>query len=130
MLEAEPGLNDAPAVLAVTLLSGKGAHLAAPALLPAIIGYELVAGAAIGVAAGLLGALALRRVALPASGLAGRQGKTGRRQCASPPRRVSWMPTSSWLPTGSVPRRGRHCFLTIRGFVTRGSPPGACSPIL
>jgi cell volume regulation protein A len=69
MLEAESGLNDAPAVLAVTLLSGTGAHVATPALVPAIIGYDLAAGAAIGVAAGLLGALALRRVALPASGL-------------------------------------------------------------
>jgi cell volume regulation protein A len=68
-LEAESGFNDAPAVLAVTLLSGSGVHNPAPALLPAIIGYELAAGAAIGVLAGLLGALALRRVALPASGL-------------------------------------------------------------
>jgi cell volume regulation protein A len=67
MLEAESGLNDAPAVLAVTLLSAHG--LSSPALIPALVVYELLAGAAIGLGVGLLGALALRRVALPASGL-------------------------------------------------------------
>jgi cell volume regulation protein A len=69
MLEAESGLNDAPAVLAVTLLSASGHH--APSL-PLVIGevvFELVVGAAVGVAAGLAGAYVLRRVALPASGL-------------------------------------------------------------
>ncbi len=68
-LEAESGLNDAPAVLAVTLLSVAGSHPPAPLLLAGIAGYELAAGAAIGLAAGLVGALALRRMALPASGL-------------------------------------------------------------
>ncbi len=69
MLEAESGLNDAPAVLAVTLLSGTGQHPSAPVLVAGIVGYELAAGAAIGLGAGLIGALSLRRVALPASGL-------------------------------------------------------------
>jgi NhaP-type Na+/H+ and K+/H+ antiporter len=69
MLEAESGLNDPPAVLAVTLLSGTGAHPHGPALIAGIVVYELAAGAAIGLLAGLLGAFALRRVALPASGL-------------------------------------------------------------
>ena len=69
MLEAESGLNDAPAVLAVTLLSGTGRHSSAPALVAGLVGYQLAAGAAIGLLAGLLGALSLRRVALPASGL-------------------------------------------------------------
>ncbi len=69
MLEAESGLNDAPAVLAVTVLSETGPHAPAPALVAGIIGYQLAAGAAIGLLAGLLGALSLRRVALPASGL-------------------------------------------------------------
>jgi len=69
MLEAESGLNDAPAVLAVTLLSGTGLHPSGPALVAGIVGYQLAAGAAIGLLAGLLGALSLRRVALPASGL-------------------------------------------------------------
>jgi NhaP-type Na+/H+ and K+/H+ antiporter len=67
-LEAESGFNDAPAVLAVTLLSATGSH-DGPALIVGLVVFELVAGAAIGLATGLLSALALRRVALPASGL-------------------------------------------------------------
>jgi NhaP-type Na+/H+ and K+/H+ antiporter len=69
MLEGESGLNDAPSVLAVTLLSQHGTH--GPQALP-IIGevlWELAGGAAIGVAVGLLGLLFLRKVALPATGL-------------------------------------------------------------
>ena len=69
MLEAESGLNDPPAVLAVTLLSGTGPHATGPALIAGIVAYELAAGAAIGLLAGLLGWFTLRRVALPASGL-------------------------------------------------------------
>jgi cell volume regulation protein A len=69
MLEAESGLNDAAAVLAVSLLSEPEVHAPTLALIPAVVVYALVAGAAIGLAAGVIGALALRRVALPASGL-------------------------------------------------------------
>ena len=69
MLEGESGLNDPPAVLAVTLLSDIGHHPPSPALIAGEIAWQLAAGAAIGVLAGVLGALALRRVALPASGL-------------------------------------------------------------
>ena len=69
MLEAESGLNDAPAVLAVSLLSETSLHRPGAIVVPGLIGYELVAGAAIGLALGLLGAVALRRVALPSSGL-------------------------------------------------------------
>jgi NhaP-type Na+/H+ and K+/H+ antiporter len=69
MLEGESGLNDPPAVLAVTLLSNVGHHAPSPALIAGEVVYQLAAGAAIGVAAGVLGAVALRRVALPASGL-------------------------------------------------------------
>ena len=69
MLEGESGLNDPPAVLAVTLLSDVGHHLPSPALLAGEVVYQLAAGAAIGLLAGQLGALALRRVALPALGL-------------------------------------------------------------
>ena len=65
-LEAESGLNDPPAVLAVTLLSEIGHHAPSPALIAGEIAWQLAAGAAIGLTAG---ALALRRVALPASGL-------------------------------------------------------------
>jgi len=69
MLEGESGLNDPPSVLAVTLLSGVGHHPPSAALLVGQVAYQLAAGAAIGLAAGVIGALALRRVALPASGL-------------------------------------------------------------
>jgi cell volume regulation protein A len=69
MLEGESGLNDPPAVLAVTLLSDIGHHPPSGALIAGEIAWQLAAGAAIGVLAGMAGALALRRVALPASGL-------------------------------------------------------------
>lgn len=69
ILEGESGLNDPSAVLAVTLISHPGPHGLSPAMIAGLIVYQLVAGAAIGSAAGLIGALALRRVALPASGL-------------------------------------------------------------
>jgi cell volume regulation protein A len=69
MLEGESGLNDPGAVLAVTLLSDVGHHPPAPAIIVGEIAYELAAGAAIGLLAGVAGAVALRRVALPASGL-------------------------------------------------------------
>jgi cell volume regulation protein A len=68
-LEAESGLNDAPAVLAVTLLTEVGAHPPGAVLIAGLIAYQLAAGAAIGLLAGAIGAVALRRVALPASGL-------------------------------------------------------------
>ncbi len=69
MLEAESGLNDAPAVLAVTLFSQLDQHLPAPALIVGLVAYQLVAGALTGLLVGVAGAFALRRVALPASGL-------------------------------------------------------------
>jgi cell volume regulation protein A len=69
VLEAESGLNDAPVVILVTLLSTTA--LAQIALAPAValVVYELVGGAAIGVLVGLGGAWVLRRSALPAAGL-------------------------------------------------------------
>ena len=69
MLEGESGLNDPPAVLAVTLLSDIGRHPPSPVLIAGEIAWQLAAGAVIGVLAGAAGALVLRRVALPASGL-------------------------------------------------------------
>jgi NhaP-type Na+/H+ and K+/H+ antiporter len=71
MLEGESGLNDPPAVLAVTLLSqaGQHSHGASPTLIAGEIVWELAAGATIGLALGLIGTVFLRRVALPASGL-------------------------------------------------------------
>ncbi|MDR0344255.1 MAG: potassium/proton antiporter [Nocardiopsaceae bacterium] len=69
MLEGESGFNDAAAVLAVTLLSEASTHAPSALLVAGIVLYQLAAGAVIGLAAGLLGVLVLRRVALPASGL-------------------------------------------------------------
>jgi cell volume regulation protein A len=71
MLEAESGFNDAPVVITVVALTeiavGHDSHpwwwLVGEA------GFELLAGAAIGLAVGWLGGQALRQVALPASGL-------------------------------------------------------------
>jgi len=65
-LELESGLNDAPAYIAVVLLAGGAAVDWA---LPLQVVYQLGAGAAIGLALGWLGAQALRRIALPATGL-------------------------------------------------------------
>jgi len=66
-LELESGLNDAPVVIVVVLLSSD-AVLNLPEA-GALLVYELIAGAAIGIAMGFLGAWVLRRSALPASGL-------------------------------------------------------------
>src|SRR5262245_7429333 len=68
-LEAESGLNDAAAVLAVTLLSGTVLKMPGPALVVGVVAFQLAAGAVIGLLAGLLGAVSLKRLALPASGL-------------------------------------------------------------
>ncbi|WP_395695763.1 potassium/proton antiporter [Nocardioides sp.] len=68
-LEAESGLNDAPTVVLVTLVStGAAADHGLLAML-GIIGYELVAGTLLGLAAGFGGAWIMRRAALPSSGL-------------------------------------------------------------
>lgn len=68
-LEAESGLNDAPTVVLVTLISaGAVAEYGVPAV-GAIIVYELIAGLVVGLGVGFAGAWVLRRVALPASGL-------------------------------------------------------------
>jgi cell volume regulation protein A len=69
ILEAESGLNDAPAVLAVTLLSGSTVPMPGPAGAVGVVAYALAAGALVGLLAGLLGAISLKRLALPASGL-------------------------------------------------------------
>jgi len=69
ILEAESGINDAPVVLLVSLLSvdGLGAHPWWQQAL--LVGYELLAGAALGLLVGFVGAWTLRRAALPAAGL-------------------------------------------------------------
>ncbi|MEV6643298.1 potassium/proton antiporter [Amycolatopsis sp. NPDC051371] len=65
-LELESGINDAPAYIAVVVLA-EGATV--DWTLPLLVVYELAAGLAIGLAFGWLGGLALRKAALPATGL-------------------------------------------------------------
>ncbi|RBQ13942.1 potassium/proton antiporter [Spongiactinospora rosea] len=69
ILEAESGFNDAPCVIAVALLSV--AKVPTPGLWEFIgeATYELGIGAAVGLLVGPVGSYALRRIALPASGL-------------------------------------------------------------
>jgi potassium/hydrogen antiporter len=68
-LEAESGLNDAPTVLLVSLVS-TGAALDHGVLgFLGIVAYELLAGVALGLGIGFGGAAVMRRVALPSSGL-------------------------------------------------------------
>lgn len=68
LLEAESGFNDAPAAIVVLMLSTVPLTIAPMHAVGSVV-YELVAGSAIGLAVGALGALMLRRAALPASGL-------------------------------------------------------------
>ncbi|WP_280829909.1 potassium/proton antiporter [Mycobacterium sp. OTB74] len=68
LLEAESGLNDAPAVILVVMFSVVPLHFELGEALLNLV-YELLAGAAIGLLCGYLGAFTLRRIALPASGL-------------------------------------------------------------
>lgn len=68
-LEAESGLNDAPTVVLVTLISTGVADEHGPLALGGIIVFELAAGVLVGLAAGFGGAWVMRRAALPASGL-------------------------------------------------------------
>jgi potassium/hydrogen antiporter len=66
-LEAESGLNDAPAVIVVTLLASRNPHGVGHAALTLV--YELGVGAAIGLLVGWAASEGLRRAALPATGL-------------------------------------------------------------
>lgn len=66
-LEAESGLNDAPTVVLVTLISAGGSHSVLG--LAGLVVFELVVGVLGGLAIGYGGAWLMRRVALPASGL-------------------------------------------------------------
>jgi cell volume regulation protein A len=68
VLEMESGLNDAPAVIAVVLLSAHHPQTN-PAVIVGLVAYELLAGGLIGFGVGWLGARRLQQVALPASGL-------------------------------------------------------------
>jgi len=68
LLEAESGFNDAPAAIVVLMLSTTPLTIAPIHAIGDVV-FELVVGSAIGLVAGLLGAMMLRRAALPASGL-------------------------------------------------------------
>ncbi|MFE0626989.1 potassium/proton antiporter [Streptomyces sp. NPDC058864] len=68
VLEAESGFNDAPVVILVVAFSQHWPVHNWGVLLGEIA-LELAIGAAVGLAVGMLGAFAMRRVALPASGL-------------------------------------------------------------
>src|SRR3954454_19407824 len=68
-LEAESGLNDAPTVVLVTLVSTGAAAEHGAAAVVGIVAYELAAGVAFGLAVGFGGAWVMRRAALPSSGL-------------------------------------------------------------
>lgn len=68
-LEAESGLNDAPTVLLVVLLSSPRADRQAWPELVGLMFFELMAGVLLGALVGVAGAWLLRRVALPATGL-------------------------------------------------------------
>ncbi len=68
LLEAESGFNDAPAVILVLLFSATPLQLE-PGVIAATLLYELAVGTVVGLGTGFLGAMALRRIALPAAGL-------------------------------------------------------------
>ncbi|MFC7497046.1 MULTISPECIES: potassium/proton antiporter [unclassified Nocardioides] len=68
-LEAESGLNDAPTVVLVTLVSTGAIDDHGLVVTLLIIAYELAAGTVIGLVAGFGGAWVMRRAALPSSGL-------------------------------------------------------------
>lgn len=68
-LEAESGLNDAPTVVLVVLVSSGAAAEEGVLMMVATIVFELAAGVLIGLAVGFGGAWVMRRAALPSSGL-------------------------------------------------------------
>ena len=68
LLEAESGFNDAPAVILVVMFSATPLAFAPGSAVAGVL-YQLGVGIAIGLACGVFGSFALRRIALPASGL-------------------------------------------------------------
>jgi cell volume regulation protein A len=68
-LEAESGMNDAPVVLLVVLLSAPIGAGRPWWYELGLVAYELAAGAAVGLAVGAAGRWTLRRAALPSAGL-------------------------------------------------------------
>jgi len=68
-LEAESGLNDAPTVVLVSIISTGAAAESGVLNVAGTILFELGVGTLIGIAAGFAGAWVMRRAALPSSGL-------------------------------------------------------------
>jgi cell volume regulation protein A len=68
-LEAESGLNDAPTVVLVTLISTGAVHDHGLLATMGIVVFELTVGLACGLGCGFGGAWLMRRAALPSSGL-------------------------------------------------------------
>ncbi|GAB3014022.1 potassium/proton antiporter [Mycobacterium bourgelatii] len=68
LLEAESGFNDAPAVILVLMFSSVPFVFEPEGAILDLL-FQLAVGGALGLAIGYLGAIALRRIALPASGL-------------------------------------------------------------
>ena len=68
LLEAESGFNDATAVILVLIFSATPMAVEPLGAVTHVM-YQLLVGIAIGLALGVVGSFALRRIALPASGL-------------------------------------------------------------
>lgn len=68
-LETESGLNDAPTVVLVTVISSGAFEEDGVLGVASLILYELAAGVVLGAVVGVAGAWVMRRIALPASGL-------------------------------------------------------------
>ncbi|MGB8651954.1 MAG: potassium/proton antiporter [Mycobacteriales bacterium] len=69
VLEAESGLNDAPTVVLVTIVSSTSWHSTSPGEALLLVLYELAVGLVVGLAIGWLGRSTLGRLALPSAGL-------------------------------------------------------------
>ncbi len=69
MLEAESGLNDAPTVVLVGVISTGAAATGGILGVAGTIVFELAVGVVVGIAVGVAGAWVMRRAALPSSGL-------------------------------------------------------------
>lgn len=69
LVEAESGFNDAPTIILVTVFTTATADLPHPGHIVASVVYQLVVGGLMGLAVGRIGVAALRRIALPATGL-------------------------------------------------------------
>ncbi|MEI2713588.1 MAG: potassium/proton antiporter [Nocardioides sp.] len=68
-LEAESGFNDPPVIILVTVVASDAWHSANGFAIAGLIGYQLIAGAVLGLAIARIGQELLQRSALPNAGL-------------------------------------------------------------